>query len=66
MIGEICLFMKTKTTPPVLFSAEEVYNFFFSEHVCRISLDVPMHMVYYLDQMACDGDKIILINESGK
>ena len=62
MIGEICLFMKTKTTPPVLFSAEEVYNFFFSEHVCRISLDVPMHMVYYLDQMACDGDKIILIN----
>ena len=26
--------MKPKTTPPVLFNAEEVYNFFFYEHDC--------------------------------
>ena len=54
--------MNIKTTPPVLFNAEEVYNFFFSDPECRISLDFPMFLVYYLDQIACDGDKLILIN----
>ena len=54
--------MNTKTNPPVLFNTEEVYNFFFSEHDCRISLDFPMFLIYYLDQIASDDDKIILIN----
>ena len=54
--------MQLKTTPPVLFNAEEVYNFFFSEPVCRISLDFPMPLLYFLDSIAQKDDKIILIN----
>ena len=66
VIGEICLFMKPKTNSPVLFNAEEVYNFFFSEPVCRISLDFPMPLLYFLDSIAQKDDKIILINVNQK
>ena len=54
--------MNQKTNPPVLFNAEEIYNFFFSQHVCRISLDFPMPLLYFLDSIAQKDDKIILIN----
>ena len=54
--------MKPKNNSPVLFSVEEVYNFFFSEHECRISLDFPMPLLYYLDKIAQKDDKIILVN----
>lgn len=54
--------MKPKTNSPVLFNAEEVYNFFFRNNVCRISLDFPMPLLYFLDTIAQKDDKIILIN----
>ena len=54
--------MKLKTNSPVLFNAEEVYNFFFLEHVCRISLDFPLPLFYFLEGIAQKDDKIILIN----
>ena len=54
--------MELKTNSPVLFNAEEVYNFFFLEHVCRISLDFPLPLLYFLEGIAQKEDKIILIN----
>ena len=54
--------MKPKNNSPVLFSVEEVYNFFFSQHECRISLDFPMPLLYFLDTIAQKDDKIILVN----
>ena len=54
--------MELKTNSPVLFNAEEVYNFFFLEHVCRISLDFSLPLLYFLEGIAQKEDKIILIN----
>lgn len=62
MIGEICLFMNSKTNSPVLFNAEEVFKTFFCDGECWIDLDFPMILTYFLDEIARDDDKIILIN----
>ena len=62
MIGDICLIMKTKTNSPVLFNSGEIYKTFFCNGVCLIDIDFPMNLIYYLDSIALDGDKIILIN----
>ena len=62
MNGEIYLFMKPKKTSSVLFNTEEIYNTFFCDGECLIDLDFPMSLLYFLDSIARDDDKIILIN----
>ena len=62
LIGEICLFMNLKTNSPVLFNTEEIYNIFFCDGKCVVDLDFPMILLYFLDSIARDDDKIILIN----
>ena len=62
LIGEICLFMTKKTNSPVLFNTEEIYKIFFCDGECVVDLDFPMVLLYFLDSMARDDDKIILIN----
>ena len=54
--------MKQKTNSPVLFNAEEIYKIFFCDGRCLVSLDFPMTLLYFLDSIARDGDKIVLIN----
>ncbi|WP_458405646.1 hypothetical protein [Methanobrevibacter sp.] len=54
--------MTPKTNSPVLFNAEEIYKIFFCDGKCVIDLDFPMILLYFLDSIARDGDKIILIN----
>ena len=54
--------MTPKTPSPVLFSAEEIYKTFFCDGKCLISIDFPMSLLYFLDSIARDDDKIILIN----
>ena len=54
--------MTQKTNSPVLFNAEEIYKIFFCGGRCLISLDFPMSLLYFLDSIARDDDKIILIN----
>ena len=62
MGGEICLFMTAKTNSPVLFNSEKIYKTFFCDGVCIIDLDFPTILLYFLDGIARDGDKILLIN----
>ncbi len=52
----------SKTNSPVLFNAEEIYKIFFCDGKCVVDLDFPMILLYFLDSIARDGDKIILIN----
>ena len=54
--------MKQKTNSPQLFNSEEIYKTFFCNGVCLIDIDSPMDFIYYLDNIALDNDKIILIN----
>lgn len=54
--------MTPKTTSPVLFNTEEIYKIFFCDGECVVDLDFPMILLYFLDSIACDDDKIILIN----
>ena len=54
--------MTQKTNSPVLFNAEEIYKIFFCDGRCLVSLDFPMSLLYFLDSIARDDDKIILIN----
>ena len=54
--------MTPKTNSPVLFNAEEIYKIFFCEGRCLVSPDFPMILLYFLDSIAQDGDKIVLIN----
>ncbi|OED01731.1 MULTISPECIES: hypothetical protein [Methanobrevibacter] len=54
--------MKQKTNSPVLFNAEEIYKTFFCNGRCLIDLDFPMTFLYFLNNIAQDDDKIILIN----
>ena len=54
--------MTQKTNSPVLFNAEEIYKIFFCDGGCLVSLDFPMSLLYFLDSIARDGDKIVLIN----
>lgn len=54
--------MTQKTTSPVLFNTEEIYKIFFCDGECVIDLDFPMVLLYFLDSIARDKDKIILIN----
>ena len=54
--------MTQKTTSPVLFNTEEIYKIFFCDGECVVDLDFPMILLYFLDSIACDDDKIILIN----
>ena len=56
--------MNQKTTSPVLFNTEEIYKSFFCDGVCFVDLDFPMILLYFLDGIARDGDKIILINSN--
>ena len=60
--GEIFLFMNKKTNSPVLFNSVEIYKTFFCNGVCLLNVDFPMNFIYYLDSIAADDDKIILIN----
>ena len=62
LIGEICLFMTQKTNSPVLFNTEEIYKTFFCDGGYVVDLDFPMVLLYFLDDIAHDDDKIILIN----
>ena len=54
--------MTQKTTSPVLFNTEEIYKIFFCDGECVVDLDFPMILLYFLDSIACDDDKIVLIN----
>ena len=54
--------MTQKTTSPVLFNTEEIYKIFFCDGECVIDFDFPMVLLYFLDSIARDDDKIILIN----
>ena len=54
--------MTPKTTSPVLFNTEEIYKIFFCDGECVVDLDFPMILLYFLDSIACDDDKIVLIN----
>ena len=54
--------MTSKTNSPVLFNTEEIYKIFFCDGECVIDLDFSMVLLYFLDSIACDDDKIILIN----
>ena len=54
--------MTQKTTSPVLFNTEEIYKIFFCDGKCVIDFDFPMVLLYFLDSIARDDDKIILIN----
>ena len=62
MSGEICLFMTAKTNSSVLFNSEKIYKTFFCDDICIIDLDFPTNLLYFLDGIAEDRDKIILIN----
>ena len=57
LIGEICLFMTSKTNSPVLFNTEEIYKIFFCDGECVVDLDFPMVLLYFLDSIARDDDK---------
>ena len=54
--------MTPKTNSPVLFNTEEIYNTFFCDGECVIDIDFPMILLYFLDSLAREDDKIILIN----
>ena len=54
--------MTSKTNSPVLFNTEEIYKIFFCDGECVVDLDFPMFLLYFLDSIARDDDKIILIN----
>lgn len=54
--------MSQKTNSPVLFNTEEIYKTFFCDGGCVVDLDFPMVLLYFLDDIAHDDDKIILIN----
>ena len=54
--------MRPKTTSPVLLNTEEIYKIFFCDGECVVDLDFPMVLLYFLDIIARDDDKIILIN----
>ena len=54
--------MRPKTTYPVLFNTEEIYKIFFCDGECVVDLDFPMILLYFLYSIACDDDKIVLIN----
>ena len=54
--------MTQKTTSPVLINSEEIYKIFFCNGECIVDLDFPMVLLYFLDSIARDDDKIILIN----
>ena len=56
--------MKPKTNSPVLFNTEEIFKTFFSTGECLIDIDFPMILLYFLDSIAQDDDKIILINSN--
>ena len=56
--------MKPKTNSPVLFNTEEIFKTFFSTGECLIDIDFPMFLLYFLDSISCDDDKIILINNN--
>ena len=62
LIREICLFMKRKTNSPVLFNTGEIYKIFFCDGKCVVDLDFPMVLLYFLNSIVRNDDKIILIN----
>lgn len=41
----------------------EIYKAFFSENKCYVSTDTPMNQIYFLDSIAQENDKIILIDK---
>ena len=53
-----------KQTPQYLLNTREIYKNFFCDNVCLIDLDFPMNLLYFLDSIARDADKIILINSN--
>ena len=54
--------MTKENHSPIVFNEFELYNLFFNDGTCIISLDFPMILIYFLDQIAKNDDKIILIN----
>ena len=54
-----------KNNPPVLFNADEIYKIFGGDGEC-VDLDFPIVLLYFLDSIARDDDKIILINVNQK
>ncbi|MBR0058001.1 MAG: hypothetical protein IJP99_01515 [Methanobrevibacter sp.] len=54
--------MNKENPSPIVFNEFELYNLFFNDGTCIISLDFPMVFIYFLDQIARNEDKIILIN----
>ena len=54
--------MNKENPSPIVFNEFELYNLFFNDGTCIISLDFPMVFIYFLDQIARNDDKIILIN----
>ena len=54
--------MTKKNHSPIVFNEFELYNLFFNEGTCIVSLDFSMIFIYFLDQIAKKDDKIILIN----
>ena len=56
--------MSPKTNSPILFNTEKIFKTFFSTGECLIDIDFPMILLYFLDSIAQDDDKIILINSN--
>ena len=57
------LYMTEKNTSQLIFSTFEVYNTFFVDQKCFVSTDISMPELYYLDGIAHEDDKIVIINE---
>lgn len=47
----------------IIYSENEIYKTFFSENKCYVSTDTPMNQIYFLDSIAQENDKIILIDK---
>ena len=56
--------MSPKTNSPILFNTEKIFKTFFSTGECLIDIDFPMFLLYFLDSIARDDNKIILINSN--
>ena len=54
--------MTAKTNSPVLFNSEKIYKTFFCDGICGLILIFQRVYFIFLDGIAEDGDKIILIN----
>lgn len=55
--------MKQTNNSHIIFSKLQLYKTFFQDNKCYVSTTTDMPDIYYLDSIAEENDKIILINE---